>query len=91
MQVSLKPEEFFEEEKKNNLIVVEQIKTDKEVSTISAIITGVTEKALLLLYNGSEEVWTPKSIIHSEYGPQGEGKQTFTIESWFLKKNNLIK
>jgi len=90
-QTPIKPEEFFENEKNNDLFVVEQVNTEREVSNVKAIITGETQKALLLLYNGSEEVWTPKSIIHSQYGPKEEGKQTFTIESWFLKKNNLIK
>jgi len=91
IQVPIKTEEFFEEEKKNDLIVVEQIKAEKEVSNVPAIITSETQKALLLLYNGGEEVWTPKSIIHSQYGPQEEGKQTFIIESWFLKKNNILR
>lgn len=91
-QIPIKPiktEEFFEDEKNNDLFVVEQVDAEKEVSNVKAIITAETQKALLLLYNGAEEVWTPKSIILSKYGAQEKGTQTFTIESWFLKKNNI--
>ena len=88
--IPVKSEEFFEDGKNNDLYVVEQVDTDKEVSNVKAIITSETQKALLLLYSGGDEVWTPKSIIHSQYNPQEKGSQTFTIESWLLKKNNII-
>jgi len=90
-QIPIKQKEFFEDEKNNDLFVVEQVDAEKEVSNLKAIITTESQKALLLLYNGGEEVWTPKSIIHSQYEPQEKGRQTFTIESWFLKKNNIIR
>jgi len=72
------------------LFVVEQVDTEKEVNNVKAIITSETQKALLLQYNDGDEVWTPKSIINSQYGPKEKGRQTFSIESWFLKKNNII-
>ena len=72
--------------------VVEQVDAEKETSNVKAIITGETQKALLLQYDdGAEEVWTPKSIIHSKYESTKGVTQSFSIESWFLKKNNIIR
>ncbi len=90
-QVPIKTEEFFENGKNNDLIVVEQVDAEKEVNSIKAIITSETQKALLLQYNDGDEVWTPKSIIHSQYDSKEGVRQIFTIESWFLKKNNIIR
>ena len=90
-QVPIKTEEFFENKKSNDLFVVEQVDAEKETSSVKAIITGETQKALLLQYDDGSEVWTPKSIIHSQYGAKEKGRQTFSIESWFLKKNNIIR
>ncbi len=87
----IKTEEFVENEKTNDLFVVEQVGAEKEISKVKAIITGETQKALLLQYDGAEEVWTPKSIIHSQYESTKGVTQSFSIESWFLKKNNIIK
>ncbi len=88
-QIPVKPQDFFEDKKNNDLIVVEQVDVENETSNVKAIITGETQKALLLLYNGAEEVWTPKSIIHSKYESTKGVTQTFSIENWFLKKNNI--
>jgi len=91
-QIPVKPEEFFEEEKNNDLIIVEQVDAEKETSNVKAIITGETQKALLLQYDDRiEEVWTPKSIIHSKYESTKGVTQSFSIESWFLKKYNIIR
>jgi len=92
IQVPIKTEESFENEKSNDLFVVEQVDAEKETSNVKAIITGETQKALLLQYDdGAEEVWTPKSIIHSKYESTKGVTQSFSIESWFLKKNNIIR
>ncbi len=90
-QTVMKAEEFFEDDKKDELFIIEQVNAEKETSIVKAIITNETQKALLLQYNEGDEVWTPKSIIHSQYESKEKIRQSFTIESWFLQKNNIIR
>ncbi|MFX1317225.1 MAG: hypothetical protein ACFE9T_15290 [Promethearchaeota archaeon] len=89
--VTIKSEEFFEEEnEENNLFVVEQVNTDNETSKITGKIVRETEHALLIQYDGEEEIWTPKSIIRSQYLLNVKENQSFSIDTWFLKKNKII-
>jgi hypothetical protein len=36
-------------------------------------------------------MWIPKSGIHSDYSSGDINDQTFVIDTWILKKNNLIQ
>ena len=76
-------------------IVVEEISIPKkkgvETHLISGSIKGETDKALRILFDGEKEIWIPKSTIHSSYSSDSDKPQTFNIDTWILKKNDLIK
>jgi len=63
---------------------------------LPAKIKTESPKALLLLFFNGKEGWIPKSTIHSEYKNDEKSKgdnapqQSFVIDSWVLKKNNII-
>jgi hypothetical protein len=71
------------------LKVVEEITTGDNITKVQGIITGETEKAILLKLNGGAENWFPKSTIKSHYSPEKEISQTFLIESWIIEKNKI--
>ena len=61
-----------------------------EKSKVGGVINGATNKALLIMFEDGQELWTPKSIIHSEYD-EGKGNyQQYVIDDWFLQKNKLV-
>lgn len=59
------------------------------MSPIEGLIKGESEKAMLIKFDSNKEVWIPKSAIHSRYVLRKNNTQTFVIENWILKKNNL--
>jgi len=59
------------------------------MSPIEGVIKGESEKAILIKFDSNKEVWIPKSTIHSRYVLRKNNTQTFIIENWILKKNNL--
>lgn len=60
-----------------------------ETSQIEGNIEAETKNALLINFDNNNEIWIPKSIIRSQ-NKQNKGlAQTFLIDTWFLKKNNL--
>lgn len=66
--------------------MVEQTKLGK----IKGIVIKVSPKAVLVRLGSNQEVWFPKSHIHSQndYGLKDK-KQEFLISSWVLKKEGL--
>ncbi|MFX1296312.1 MAG: hypothetical protein ACFFD2_15855 [Promethearchaeota archaeon] len=66
-------------------------KTSKiiETSQIEGNIEAETKNALLINFNNDNEIWVPKSIIRSQHNLSKGLTQTFLIDTWFLKKNNL--
>jgi hypothetical protein len=64
---------------------------DKDTRIISGVIQGETEKALKVLFEGGRELWIPKSTIHSSYMGDSDKLQKFEIDTWILKKNELVK
>jgi len=72
------------------IIEEESVKGSVELSEIKGSIKGETEKGLLVSLASGQEIWVPKSKIHSKYSNEKEIVQNFVIESWILKKNNLI-
>ncbi|MFX0179780.1 MAG: hypothetical protein ACFE78_06290 [Candidatus Hodarchaeota archaeon] len=60
-----------------------------KTSQIVGSIKNSTEKALLINFNNDLEVWIPRSTIKSTYNIEDDSNQTFLIDEWILKKNNL--
>jgi hypothetical protein len=62
----------------------------KNIGKIKAIITGETEKAILLTFSSNKHCWIPKSSVHNPYLPRKNFNQTFLIDKWILKKNEIL-
>ena len=72
------------------VIIEEKINMNGEkVTEVKGSIKGESEKALLLNLENGKEMWCPKSVIRSNYIPDKEVNQSFMIDSWILKKNNI--
>ncbi|MHA1150034.1 MAG: hypothetical protein ACTSR8_17500 [Promethearchaeota archaeon] len=88
-------EDFLEEiedsqpPKKIKTLKSTQNKPMKERSNVDGAIIGETQKALLIEFNPGNEIWIPKSTIHSNYVPQKNFSQKFLIDTWILKKNEI--
>ena len=63
---------------------------DKEKNTVEGALKGETQKAVLIVFPSGQEVWFPKSTIHSDFKPNQNINQRFLIDSWILKKNNIV-
>jgi len=75
-------------EKINNRLS-QETKVDKEKISIKGSIKAETGKALLIVFNNGQEVWIPKSIIHSKFLSDSSSDQEFIINSWILEKNKI--
>ncbi|TFG12694.1 MAG: hypothetical protein EU531_10340 [Promethearchaeota archaeon] len=72
------------------IIVEEKVDLeDNKITQIYGTIKGESNKALLLNLNDDHEIWFPKSVIRSNYSPEKEVNQTFLVDTWILKKNNI--
>ena len=71
----------------NNLS--QEPKVDKEKTSIKGSIKAETDKALLIVFNNGQEVWIPKSIIHSKFLSDSSSDQEFIVNSWILEKNKI--
>ncbi|MFX0019191.1 MAG: hypothetical protein ACFFAK_02020 [Promethearchaeota archaeon] len=60
------------------------------MTQIEGSIKAESNKAILVQFNSDRGVWIPKSTIHSQYILRKNNTQSFLIENWILKKNNLI-
>jgi len=63
---------------------------EKETTQVEGAIQGETEKAVLINFPTGQELWFPKSTIHSNYSPNKGVNQPFQIDNWILKKNGII-
>lgn len=64
-------------------------KKEQQIMTlIEGIFKGESNKAILIEFDSNKEIWIPKSTIHSQYIPK-KCIQTFLIEYWILKKNDI--
>jgi len=61
----------------------------KDIISVKAVVQRTTEKAVLLQFESGQEVWIPKSTIHSESDEQKEDSQSFLIDKWVLENNNI--
>ena len=71
------------------LRIVEEINGEDKLTKIQGIITGKTEKAILLKLDSGAENWFPKSTIKSEFSIEEETSQTFLVDSWIIEKNKI--
>lgn len=63
---------------------------EKEQTNIHGEISGATDKALNIRFFGNNEVWIPKSTIHNAYSEESKGDQQFLIDTWVLRKNQVV-
>lgn len=97
--VPQRKEEELTEEPPSTIVKEEIVKkeakssttTQAETTIIEGVIKNSTEKALFIEFTPEHEVWIPKSTLHSDYDVKNEKVQSFEIDTWILKKNNLIK
>lgn len=61
----------------------------QNIYKIKAVFTGETEKAILLNFSSNKCYWIPKSSVHNQYLPRKNFNQTFLIDKWVLKKNEI--
>ncbi len=62
----------------------------KSTSEIEGIIKNKTEKAVFIAFNDGKEIWIPKSTIRSPDELSSEKAHKFLIDTWILKKHDLI-
>ena len=91
-----KREEVAELKKETQKITTEKASEDKietvleETAILSGVCKGETEKALLIDFEEKKEIWVPKSAIISSFDSITTNSQKFEIDTWILKKNNLM-
>jgi len=61
-----------------------------ETAVLAGVCSGETEKALLIAFEGKKEIWVPKSTVRSKFDSKITDSQKFEIDTWILKKNNLM-
>ena len=77
---------------KSTTVETSIIKTDKigdDRVEINGSIKAETERAILIVLNSGQEMWIPKSKIHSQYEPELGKTQVFITEEWILKKGRV--
>ena len=62
----------------------------RNMTNVNGAIKGQTEKALLIAFDSGQEIWIPKSTIHSDFYPDMKVTQTFLIDRWILERNKIL-
>lgn len=83
-------EEHFEKSKNGKKILINDSMASKEMTEIEGSIQAKTPKAVLIKFNETSEHWVPKSLIKSNFKDSKELTQRFLIDTWILKKNEII-
>lgn len=65
-----------------------KIISEPEIATIGGVCVNETEKALLIEFEGAQQIWIPKSTIRSVFDPKSVAVQQFKIDTWVLRKNH---
>jgi len=81
--IPIQNDSFISESTSNN-------KLYNDMSNVDGIISGESEKALLINFNSGKEIWIPKSTIHCQYVPKKALTQKFLIDNWVLKRNKIL-
>ncbi len=74
----------------DNHFIEENNEKQEEVKIVSGSIKKETNKALLIQFDNSAEIWIPKSKIRSGFENTKDITQKFSIDSWILSKNKII-
>lgn len=61
-----------------------------DIIEVQGTIEGETEKALLIQFDLGKKAWIPRSKIQSSFDNTSDSKQSFSIEKWILKKNQIV-
>ena len=78
------------EKKTIETLIKEEVTIDnKECSRLQGSIKAETPKAVLINLASGQELWVPKSKIHSEFKITENLKQSFIIDNWILEKNKI--
>lgn len=63
---------------------------DRPVEDVLAKLNYTSTKAYFITYDGWKNVWLPQSIVHNEIDKSNtEEEQVFSVEYWFVEKNEL--
>ena len=71
---------------------VQEVEIEKKSATseIKGEILSLSEKALNIKFESGKSEWIPLTVIHSRYAPDIGITQDFVIDTWILKRHNLI-
>lgn len=79
-----------ETSKEDKLQVVEETIIGDDITQIQGRIKEENNAALLIEFSSGKALWVAKSKIHSQFNSDNEEFQKISIESWLLRKNNVI-
>jgi hypothetical protein len=88
-KINIKPEKIDLNSTFVETTIIKNDNIKEEKATIKGYIKAETEKALLIVFDSGQEIWIPKSTIHSKYKPEVGINQSFLTDSWILKRNNI--
>jgi hypothetical protein len=88
----VKPEVLDDPEEESVPIKEEVIQKDKDVEAmlVKGSFMAETEKAVLIGLEPDKSVWFPKSTVRSPYEKEKFQIQQFMIDTWILKKNQVV-
>lgn len=103
--ISYKNNLDYENQKDSNSSDINKIKIDENIITQTNIsndinievdkteiigsIKAETDKALLISFKSGQELWFPKSTIHSNYKTEIGISQIFLTDKWIIEKNKI--
>ncbi len=76
-------------EKINNKANLDHNEKQSKIKNVTGTIKGVSNKALFIQFDNGNEIWIPKSTIHSDFNDIKNLTQNFSIDSWILEKNKI--
>jgi hypothetical protein len=88
--LNIKKERYSENKSSQSEITVTEERKENESSPVKGTIKGETQKALLINFDDEHKCWIPKSAIKSNYDSASDMNQTFQIDDWLLKRNNIL-
>ena len=90
-QVNLEKQTLVSQTKRNTFTESpSQNNQSRNMTNVNGAIKGQTEKALLIAFDSGQEIWIPKSTIHSDFYPDMKVTQTFLIDRWILERNKIL-
>ena len=75
-----------------HIVETTEFSASRETIEIEAKIKVESPKALLINLDSGEEVWIPKSTIHSEFDVnEKKNSQKFIVDKWIIEKSKILK